>query len=95
MDILIKNMEIPKEGGLVIEITKHGQVAQLFKDGSLLRKGCKAIQLPPHGRLGDLDKLANVVDSSLTDYDRMIGTFDNILDMIESAPTVIPASEGE
>ena len=49
--------------------------------------GCPLVPVPPHGRLGDLDKLAfNVMDAS---------TADQALAMIDDAPTVIPAEEGE
>ena len=88
-DILINNMELPKEGSLVIEITKHGQVAQLFKDGSLLRKGVKAIELPPHGDLIERDKLPHYKVFSI------IGKGTDVVDLedIKNAPTVLEATE--
>ena len=88
MDILIKNMEMPKEGGLVIEITKHGQVAQLFKDGSLLRKGIKAIELPPHGDLKDetdiIHRIEKIADADLAQ---------DIIGEILASPTIVEATE--
>ena len=46
---------------------------------------CPLVPVPPHGRLGDLDKLAfNVMDAS---------TADQALAMIDDAPTIIPADK--
>ena len=89
-DILIKNMELPKEGGLVIEITKHGQVAQLFKDGSLLRKGVKAIELPPHGELVDRSKMKGAMYEIMQfPVEEACAMYE---ELIEEAPTVLEAS---
>ena len=88
MDILIKNMEMPKEGGIVIEITKHGQVAQLFKDGSLLRKGIKAIELPPHGDLKDETDIIHRIEENIADTD----VAQDIIGEILASPTIVEAS---
>ena len=100
-DILIKNIEMPKEGGLVIEITKHGQVAQLFKGGSILRKGIKAIALPPHGRLIEESKTRRAITRELMDMRKGINPkFNDLFDVIQTrcelvlteAPTILEAN---
>lgn len=69
-EILIKGMEMPKycchcrfESSSI-----HGQYCILTKkftrlddneDGSERHISCPLVEVPPHGRLGDLDKVAN------------------------------------
>ena len=95
MGIYIKGMEMPTEkksitifpDGRVYE--NHGD--RLWGQG----KDCipwKAVPVPAHGRLGDLDALCESKDV-LDD----VGWPDAFLPIstIEAAPTVIPAEEGE
>ena len=98
MSILIKGMEMPTKENAVILITPSGDVWMIGdmpnEDTHLVK--AKAVNVPPHGRLGDLDALeekaiersrcgvsVNVLEKVITAYD------------IETAPTVIPAEEGE
>ena len=62
---------------------------------------CPLVELPPHGRLGDLDKLwdrmYNYIDNEgakmpFGDNDFMIHR-DSACELIEDAPTVIEGSE--
>jgi hypothetical protein len=64
---------------------------------------CPLIELPPHGRLGDLDKLyeeisnGNKAYNGIEGYDgeyQHIGNVDDCMDVIKMADTVIEA-EGE
>lgn len=85
MSILI-NMEMPnKKNGAVLIIYPNGKCA--FEDG----KTYQAVPVPPHGRLGDLDKLADNMRSATAGMEhRAI-----IMHEIRRAPTILPAEEGE
>ena len=93
MGIYIPGMKMPTNRSRWIVIYPDGKVEYSDKtdEWETLDKG--AVPVPPHGRLGDLDALAekaimrsekcgvsvNVLDKVITAYD------------IETAPTVIPA----
>ena len=94
-DLLIKNMEMPKS---CKDCTRMGISHCPMKEESIIVNGydkplnCPLVELPPHGRLGDLDKLlikVNCID--------VFGNPDNIIDRIiqaiGEAPTVLEASE--
>ena len=57
-------------------------------------------ELPPHGKLGDLDALSKALrDEALQhtiigDLNRMALGAGEVIDRINSAPTIIPAEEG-
>ena len=95
MSILIRGMEMPK----------NCKECDLYIEGACYAKGyrdyrrimdkskpddCPLIELPPHGRLGDLDKLYAMVNEA-DDYGADIA---DVLRLIIDAPTVIEA-EGE
>ena len=90
MGVYIKGMEMPKDGEKLYMIA--------FSDG----KACasykpfewhEVVSVPPHGRLVDDDRLG------MTDFEIAMCNGDYkelakmILEKIENAPTVIPASE--
>lgn len=83
MSVLIKGMEMPTAPIILI----------LFPDGHVETKEynigarSKAIPVPPHGRLIDADALLKDYESSF--YRKAVVT------LMEDAPTVIPAEEGE
>lgn len=83
-DLLIRGLEMPKNGETItITICDDGIVfEELREPGSVF----KAIPVPPHGRLGDLDALAAQCD----DPHWCVWLSD-----IEAAPTIIPAEEVE
>ena len=92
MSVLVKGMKMPPnccQCPVNMEVCKCGY-EYLLEHPELYDKradDCPLVPVPPHGRLGDLDKLAfNVMDAS---------TADQALAMIDDAPTVIPAEEGE
>ena len=93
MAILIEGMEMPKETTL-ISIGPGGTV-EIHRNDDLtwvpLKE--KAVPVPPHGRLGDLDKLNEEVH--LLIKENMFSRDDarDLLETIADAPTVIPASE--
>lgn len=90
-DILIKNMEMPKEG------CHH--TLSIYSDGSVeigSRNNYMAIELPPHGRLIDADVFFRRVQKQTIklfgEKSKEYSYFLDILDMIKSAPTVLEAS---
>lgn len=95
MSILIKGMNLPEDGC-------HHMVC-IYSDGVVVTNGGHWIaeELPPHGRLGDLDRLHEEAirrsekawgyDSCwYNSNDRVISAFD-----IKNAPTIIPAEPEE
>lgn len=68
MDLLIKNMDIPKNGNLTLVIHPNGEVylGDVLED---IKIG-KAIELPPHGRLGDLDEAEKAIKARYDSIDR-------------------------
>lgn len=63
-DILIKNMEMPKEGSITITIRHDGAINVIGDMGSNLGRlvDCKAIEFTEHGRLCDFDKFYEYID---------------------------------
>ena len=87
------DMEMPKETTL-ISIGPGGTV-EIHRNDDLtwvpLKE--KAVPVPPHGRLGDLDKLNEEVH--LLIKEKMFSRDDagDLLETIADAPTIIPSSE--
>lgn len=92
MDILIKDMQMPTgDEMLCINIFPDGKVTSHFD----LRCApvAKAVPVPPHGRLGELDKLENGL-RHMAKYqhgERQQGIL-GCCETIRSAPTIIEAS---
>ena len=96
-DILIRGLEMPTEHRIEVLIFKNGFVAYYDVEGRYIGQA-KAVPLPEgHGRLGDLDRLFEVVgqdaDRWIVDEVSMIET-DDVLDAIQNAPTIVPAEGG-
>ena len=87
-DVLIKNIQIPKDNKrLALFIDKDGDVTVF--DGNEFNRITDAIEvLTPHGRLGDMDKLYEVATAP---YGNFYG-FEALIRDIKNAPTVIEAS---
>ena len=86
MSVLI-NMEMPnKKNGAVLIIYPGGKCA--FEDG----KTYQAVSVPPHGRLIDADKL-KADNPRHMDADVPYVTEVTVEEIIDAAPTIIPASE--
>lgn len=93
MSVLIKGMNMPKEG--------ECQALIIHSDGSisvnLNSTNYRAVEVPtPHGRLIDADKLLEVLDKTQKEFEA--DTFGNlhidyISDEFNDAPTVIEAEE--
>lgn len=95
MGVYIKGMEMPCEEAepLRIELYADGTVLVIKEQDDFYE--FKAVPVPPHGRLGDLDalktkaiELSEKRGVSVNVLDKVITAFD-----IETAPTVIPAEE--
>lgn len=106
MAVLIKGMEMPLPGTFnIINIYSDGQVHMpSWGKGMTPTNGVKAIPIPPHGRLGDLDELYASLEKwliqnrhSMTEATRV--WIRGVLEGIADAPTIIPAEpaseEGE
>jgi len=100
MSVLIRGMEMPKKkNGAVLIIYPDGRCA--FEDGTEYT----AVPVPPHGRLIDEKWLKEAMITTLEalkknpKMDRqemhLLAAFDTLRVMVEDAPTIIPAEEGE
>jgi hypothetical protein len=90
--IYIPGLRVPEENEdeLWIAVRYDGTVTFNAEWGWTMNKG-KAVSVPPHGRLGDLDALeAKCTDEkgSYFSYEAAI-----IGEAVSSAPTIIPASK--
>lgn len=101
MSLLIKGMEMPKEG-------EYPAMLYVFSDGSgYIDFGTlpseedrfEIVPVPPHGRLGDLDAAVELAMQYCHDDDgtcsKAGADLRELLDEIESLPTVIPADPAE
>lgn len=106
MGVYIKDMEKP-EACLACDFcnpfTEKPYCRRLMKvtPKTTTLPDCPLIKVPPHGRLGDLDKLEQMfVDIDNAPYSGFDGTepfytAEDAAQIIRLAPTVIPAEEGE
>lgn len=90
MGIYISGMDMPKPGErLSIDIDSSGKVS-INLDLQCRQVGT-AMQVPQHGRLGDLDRLADNMRSATAGMAHQA----SIMHEVRRAPTVIQAEEGE
>jgi len=98
-DILIKNMEMPScccecristnDPDCYVEWCAY--LEEEITDGSKKLEGCPLVELPPHGRLGDLDKMYSETLKSFSVWPEHCA--DDFACFIKDAPTVIEASD--
>ena len=98
MDIYIPNIKLPKDEPGAFKV-----IVIYVDTDRKLRAGCEGIHevtaVPPHGRLGDLDRLEQMfVDIDNAPYSGFDGTepfysAEDAAQIIRLAPTVIPTSE--
>lgn len=107
MGLYIPNIEMPKEGFVEILIRDDGTVQQTGQsyriDGTdyytpyvgEMPVMYKAVPVPPHGKLGDLDALQKQIDFARNSG--MLGKTAHykLQKLIKEAPTIIPAEEGK
>lgn len=102
MGVYIKDMEVPKSCW-GCPVADSEAFCPLIPDGTLdadregLLDGCPLVPVPPHGRLGDLDALKERITKRL--YSSNHGSmaeayYAALIDLIDTAPTIIPAEEG-
>lgn len=102
MDILIKNMEMPKgDIPLVLIINSDGSVDEIDGSDEINATDAKAIEIPPHGRLIDADVLIkrNRESKGLLEEFKGDPTLVNVgyksviweIKDLENAPTVLEA----
>lgn len=98
MSIIIPGMKMPKDGECVVVFADG--VVQKYKAGGIAffeyqdrLEETVAVQLPPHGRLGDLDALVKKsyeIKSCVGRYSRVVHIED-----VKNADTIIPADPGK
>lgn len=88
MSILIKGMEMPKEGTYnIVHIYSDGRVSMpVWGKGMQIAQGVNAVPVPHHGRLIDADALKIMMPTIGDEYLYA-------REMIEEAPTIIEAEE--
>lgn len=99
MSILIKGMDMPKEGDFIV-IRPDGKAYYVSANPQSAYEG-EAVPISPHGRLIDADELADQINSALeAEGDRWLLSPERIaqrtmrvtdLRRILNAPTIIPA----
>ena len=106
MAILIKGMEMPKDGVYWCEIGVAGDIATITIHGEE-RKSFPLVPVPePHGRCIDADALKKVVASAkhmdadiydgrlfYSDHLCVGADYDDVCKAIDETPTIIPASK--
>lgn len=115
MSIYIKGMEMPKacvyrENGHLITCPLYdidGYCGALNTEASHKENGklsdCPLVPVPPHGRLGDLDALAQQIEHERFNHTHTDGLaarhhvaeYGHFLKAISDAPTIIPADPAE
>lgn len=119
-DILIRGMEMPKSCDVCPFVHENDDLMSddyRFLDCGFPGMGmfvtdyiacrhpdCQLVEVPPHGRLGDLDRLEKrftpveayyPTEEDRRDYDNGRLMIRDIRSAIKDAPTIIPASEVE
>lgn len=101
MSILIKGMEMPKDGYKIIYLHSNGCIYEPTSDNKIWNTVGKAVPVPPHGRLIDADALRQTMYHEAFETDSPMQKWDSgcwirykmFERMEEAAPTIIPASE--
>ena len=104
MSVLIKGMEMPKN---CLECTFYRKEDPIYDyccisyatPQGYIPSDCPLVELPPHGRLIDADALFftdfTLAQIALEKENPFKNLAIAIFEKIESAPTIIPAEEGE
>ncbi len=97
MGVYIEGMEMPTKENAVILITPSGDVWMIGdmpnEDTHLVK--AKAVPVPPHGRLIDADALMLLRNMTRPNCEFVGDRLMIDVNMIDGAPTVIPASKEE
>ena len=98
-DILIKNMELPKGNDYLHLIIQGGKVHTAISCGHLTTDKLNvadAIEVKPHGRLIDADKLKQVMDDATeNDKDKPFYKmmYSYVIQVLAESPTVLEATK--
>ena len=94
-DILIKNMKLPKNYPCRLTLYPNGHVKD--HTGYSGHGHYQAIELPPHGYLGDLSELSMTLYSELeTQAPKTLGEVMQIIKRVfDDAPTILEANNVE
>ena len=91
-EILIKGMEMPKSCG---ECRASGtDVCRKWmgkKNLKVRSEDCPLVELPEHGRLGDLDKMESAIIEEFSVWPEHCGA--DFAEFIKNAPTILEATE--
>ena len=87
MDILIPNLELPLEGRNQLSIYPNGLVVNHSTLDANNRR--KAVALPSHGRLCDLDLL---IEHETYNIKQALFDPDEVLEDLKNAPVIVEAS---
>ena len=88
MDILIPNLELPLEERIQLSIYPNGLVVNHSTLDVNNRR--KAIELPSHGRLCDLDSL---IEHETYNIEQALFDSDEVLEDLKNAPVIVEATE--
>jgi ketosteroid isomerase-like protein len=108
MGVYIKGMEMPKDKAVAVVIHPDGTAytAEMFAGVCTeYLSDCTAVPVPPHGRLIEEQWLKDAIITTLEALKKnpkmdkqemhLIAAFDTLRVMVEDAPTIIEAEEGE
>ena len=96
MDILIEGLELPKNenDNFMVIVTPTGVIDVVENgNGFMMQKKYEAIELPPHGRLCDLDLLEEWMRKKHKEHDCPFN-IDAFLFALKKFPTIVEASNG-
>lgn len=98
MGIYLPNMEMPRKGEMLV-VFPDGTAYVCFNGMRERLSQTEAVPVPPHGRLGDLDKLEQMFsDIDNAPYSSFDGSepfysAEDAAQIIRLAPTIIPGEE--
>ena len=115
MSVLVKNMTMPQDcpmcpmahwnafnmisGCEVVPGKKYAIRDPEYANSDHRPAWCPLVDVPPHGRLGDLDEICKEVNRICDEYDAGIvsemSCLNRLLGAFQNAPTIITAEEGE
>lgn len=105
MSIYLRGAPMPKGANLMLLLTPEGEVYEMgdLLGNDRLLEGASALPVPDHGRLGDLDVLAQQIEHERFHHTHTDGLaarhhvdeYGHFLKAISDAPTIIPASKEE
>lgn len=100
MSILIKGMEMPKQGRVTLQIGADGAVYVVNKceiTAEKYEKNFEVLEVPPHGRLIDADALMKSINDAREKdpliADVYVDDYVIVSDWLRNTPTIIPSDK--